>query len=94
MVGVHCRTRSDFLSNALALPWVNREERNTRKDADDLLAFLDLGAVAEHPAAGLPSARSSGWSWRARWPAARRCCWPTSRRPGSTTRRWARSAPS
>jgi len=54
MVGVHCRTRSDFLSNALALPWVNREERNTRKDADDLLAFLDLGAVAEHPAAGLP----------------------------------------
>ena len=54
MVGVHCRTRSDFLSNALALPWVGREERDARKEADDLLAFLDLKAVAEHPAAGLP----------------------------------------
>jgi branched-chain amino acid transport system ATP-binding protein len=54
MVGVHCRTRSDFLSNALGLPWVGREERATRKDAGDLLAFLGLQAVAEHPAAGLP----------------------------------------
>ena len=54
MVGVHCRTRSDFFSNALALPWVGREERDARKEADDLLAFLNLRAVAEHPAAGLP----------------------------------------
>jgi branched-chain amino acid transport system ATP-binding protein len=54
MVGVHCRTRSDFFSNALALPWVGREERDARRDADGLLAFLGLDAVAEHPAAGLP----------------------------------------
>jgi branched-chain amino acid transport system ATP-binding protein len=54
MVGVHSRTRSDFLSNALALPWVGREERQTRRAADELLAFLGLEAVAEHPAAGLP----------------------------------------
>ena len=54
MVGVHCRTRSDFFSNALALPWVGREERHARAEADALLAFLDLEAVAEHPAAGLP----------------------------------------
>jgi branched-chain amino acid transport system ATP-binding protein len=54
MVGVHCRTRSDFFSNALALPWVGREERNTHKEAEDLLAFLNLRAVADHPAAGLP----------------------------------------
>jgi branched-chain amino acid transport system ATP-binding protein len=54
MVGVHCRTRSDFFSNALALPWVGREERQTRADAEALLAFLGLEAVAEHPAAGLP----------------------------------------
>jgi len=54
MVGVHCRTRSDFFSNALALPWVGREERDARKEADDLLAFLALQPVAEHPAAGLP----------------------------------------
>jgi branched-chain amino acid transport system ATP-binding protein len=54
MVGVHCRTRSDVFSNALALPWVGREERATRRDADELLAFLGLESVAEHPAAGLP----------------------------------------
>ena len=54
MVGVHCRTRSDFFSNAVALPWVGREERATRGEADDLLAFLALERVADHPAAGLP----------------------------------------
>src|ERR1043166_3664140 len=30
MVGMHARTRSDFLSNALRLPWVTREERHMR----------------------------------------------------------------
>jgi branched-chain amino acid transport system ATP-binding protein len=54
MVGVHCRTRGDFFSNALALPWVGREERRMRAEADGLLAFLELEAVADHPAAGLP----------------------------------------
>jgi branched-chain amino acid transport system ATP-binding protein len=54
MVGVHCRTNSDFLSNALAMPWVGREERQTRRDAEALLAFLGLERVADHPAAGLP----------------------------------------
>jgi branched-chain amino acid transport system ATP-binding protein len=54
MVGVHCRTRSDFFSNAVALPWVGREERAARREADDLLAFLALERVADHPAAGLP----------------------------------------
>src|SRR5438046_377764 len=33
MVGVHARTRSDFLSNALRLPWVRREEEETRERA-------------------------------------------------------------
>ena len=54
MIGVHGRTRSDFLSNALGLPWVGREEEAIRRAARELLAFLDLGAVADHPAAGLP----------------------------------------
>jgi branched-chain amino acid transport system ATP-binding protein len=54
MVGVHCRTRGDFLSNALALPWSGREEHAMRREADALLAFLGLQAVADHPAAGLP----------------------------------------
>ena len=54
MIGVHSRTRSDFLSNALHLPWVGREEEAIRATARELLAFLDLEAVADHPAAGLP----------------------------------------
>ena len=53
MVGVHSRSRSDFLSNALRLPWVSREERAIRRTAMELIAFLDLEAVAHHPAAGL-----------------------------------------
>ena len=54
MLGVHSRTRSDFLSNALRLPWVAREEADIRERARELLAFLDLAALAHHPAAGLP----------------------------------------
>ena len=54
MVGVHCRTRSDFLSNALRLGWVAREEAAIRARATEILAFLDLEDVAHHPAAGLP----------------------------------------
>src|SRR6266481_6155493 len=42
MVGVHATTRSDFLSNALRLPWVGREEAEIRERARELLAFLDL----------------------------------------------------
>jgi branched-chain amino acid transport system ATP-binding protein len=54
MVGIHSRTRSDFLSNAMRLPWVTREERQAREEARELIGFLDLGAVAAQPAAGLP----------------------------------------
>ncbi len=54
MVGVHSRTRSDFASNALRLPAVRREDRTIRDAAMDLIAFLGLESVAEHPAAGLP----------------------------------------
>jgi branched-chain amino acid transport system ATP-binding protein len=54
MVGAHSRTRSDFLSNALRLPWVRREEGIMRDAALELIASLDLEAVSDHPAAGLP----------------------------------------
>ena len=56
MVGAHSRTRSDFLSNALKLGWVAHEESECRAHAEELLAFLDLGAVAHQPASGLPFA--------------------------------------
>ena len=54
MVGLHSKTRGDFVSDALVLPWVDRGERAIRDEALELLAFLDLTAVAQHPAAGLP----------------------------------------
>jgi branched-chain amino acid transport system ATP-binding protein len=54
MVGVHARTRSDFLSNALRLPWVAREEKAMQESAMQMLAFLGLEGVAAHLAAGLP----------------------------------------
>jgi branched-chain amino acid transport system ATP-binding protein len=54
MVGVHSRTAGDFVSNALGLPWVRREERAMRADARDLITAFDLAAVADRPAAGLP----------------------------------------
>ena len=54
MVGIHARTHSGFLANALRLSGVRREEREMRDAAMELLAFLELTAVAHHPAAGLP----------------------------------------
>ena len=56
MMGTHCRTRSDFASNALRLRWVSREEDGARQSASELISFLGLGSVAAHPAAGLPFA--------------------------------------
>jgi branched-chain amino acid transport system ATP-binding protein len=53
-IGGHARTRSDFVSDAFKLPWVRREERVLDETARALLKLLDLEAVAERPAAGLP----------------------------------------
>jgi branched-chain amino acid transport system ATP-binding protein len=54
MTGVHARTRSDFLSNALRLGWVAREDAQMRAAAMELIGDLDLESVAHHPAVGLP----------------------------------------
>ena len=54
MIGLHCRTRSDFFSNALRLPWVVREEREVLDTALELIAYLDLEPVMHQPVAGLP----------------------------------------
>lgn len=53
MVGGHSQSRSDFLSNALALPWVRREERVLREAAWELIDYLDLTEVAHQPVGGL-----------------------------------------
>lgn len=54
MVGAHHRGRAGFASAPLRLPRVRREEAALRAEADELLARLDLTAVADHPASGLP----------------------------------------
>ena len=56
MTGTHSGTSSGFLGNALNLGRVRREEGESRRAAQELLAFLDLASLAEQPAAGLPFA--------------------------------------
>ncbi len=53
MIGAHCRARSDFLSDALRLPWAARAERRVRAGALALIAELGLEDVAATPAGAL-----------------------------------------
>jgi branched-chain amino acid transport system ATP-binding protein len=56
MVGAHSRTTSGFLSCALRLPRVGREEAAQRQGALEAIRFMSLESVAHLPAAGLPFA--------------------------------------
>jgi branched-chain amino acid transport system ATP-binding protein len=56
MVGAHACNRAGFVSSALRLPWVAREERECRRASEALLAFLELSEVSAHTAIGLPFA--------------------------------------
>jgi branched-chain amino acid transport system ATP-binding protein len=53
-VGGHARSRSDFFSDSLRLPWVRREEEALEARARELIAWLGLEKVADRPVAGLP----------------------------------------
>ncbi|HTT10878.1 MAG TPA: ABC transporter ATP-binding protein [Burkholderiaceae bacterium] len=54
MVGMHPRTRAGFVSSALRLGWVERENAASRRAALQLLDFLGLAALADRRAADLP----------------------------------------
>jgi branched-chain amino acid transport system ATP-binding protein len=54
MIGGHCRSSSGFLSNALRMPHVRREERGLADRAAEVIALLDLEAVAQRPVSDLP----------------------------------------
>jgi branched-chain amino acid transport system ATP-binding protein len=54
-VGAHGRSRSDFVSDALRLPWVRREEEATDASVAGLLADLGLDDVAHRVVADLPT---------------------------------------
>jgi branched-chain amino acid transport system ATP-binding protein len=53
-VGSHSLGGSDFLSNALRLPWIRREERRLTDAAWELIDYLDLGEVALRRVSDLP----------------------------------------
>lgn len=54
MVGGHSQSSSDFLSNALRLPWVRAEEERLKDTAWELIDYLELSDVAYTPVGGLP----------------------------------------
>ena len=66
LVGAHHLGRSGFITNALRLPVVRREEQQAVARLRDLLDLLDLNDVAGTRAGACRSARRSAWSWRAR----------------------------
>jgi branched-chain amino acid transport system ATP-binding protein len=53
-IGGHAGCRSDFLSDALKLPWVRRQEKALERTAWALLDELDLREVAHEPPEDLP----------------------------------------
>jgi len=53
-VGGHHLGASDFLSNALRLPWVRGEEARLEQMAWELIDFLDLGKVSRRRVSELP----------------------------------------
>jgi branched-chain amino acid transport system ATP-binding protein len=53
-IGAHAHSRSDFVSDALRLPWSRRQETAVSETAWSLLHMLDLEDVALRPAGGLP----------------------------------------
>ena len=54
MLGGHARTSTGYLSNALRLPRVRREELRLGTAVDRLLTLLELDAVADVPVMDLP----------------------------------------
>ena len=53
-VGGHRQSRSDFLSDALRLPWVRREEAALTRTADELIDYFGLRDYAARGIADLP----------------------------------------
>ena len=50
-IGGHSRSKSDFVSDALKLPWVRREEHALNEKVDEIMTYLDLHDVADREVA-------------------------------------------
>jgi branched-chain amino acid transport system ATP-binding protein len=53
-VGTHARTSSDIVSDSLRLAWIRRGEASMNKRVHEILAYLDLGDVAQTTVSSLP----------------------------------------
>jgi len=53
MIGGHSTGKSDYISNALHLPWIKREEKELRKRAFEMLRFMELEDTALQRIGGL-----------------------------------------
>jgi branched-chain amino acid transport system ATP-binding protein len=54
LAGMHCRLHGSWIGAVLKSPWVQREERDARRHAADLLAYVGLRGRAWHVAKHLP----------------------------------------
>nr|WP_240969547.1 ABC transporter ATP-binding protein [Sneathiella limimaris] len=54
MIGGHSTGKTDYISNALHLPWTRREERRLREQALEVLSFLGLQDTAQQRISDLP----------------------------------------
>ena len=54
MVGLHARSRSEFVQSLLHTPMVRKEERMIRDRSDEILEFIGLAPKADLLASGLP----------------------------------------
>ena len=53
-IGTHSRIRSDYVSDALYLPWTNRNEKFADRTAHEMIAYLGLRSVANSKVSDLP----------------------------------------
>ena len=53
-IGGHSRSRCDYLSDALQLPWKRRNEQTLGRKAREIMDYLDLTRVAFDRAGNLP----------------------------------------
>ncbi|MBW1681736.1 MAG: ABC transporter ATP-binding protein [Deltaproteobacteria bacterium] len=54
LLGRHRHRKTSFLSEALFLPWVRKQELRNREKAEEVIDFLDLQAYRDQQVAGLP----------------------------------------
>ena len=80
-VGGHSQSRSDFFSDAVRLPWVQREESALRRSRGRSSTICNSRAWRTDASPICRSGRRSVSSLRGRWPRGRSCCCSTSR-PG------------